>query len=286
VVWSAPLAGVDVRRWLPGEDWDSEAFAYRTRPRHYDAAGSAALPDGVERGEYILALGILDRQGGMMPSARFAVRDYFAGGWHPFGYVGVGTTPQSTALEGIEFDSPAFDRTLSYRVPEELLAVQAPPIPEVAAMPRWTPDPRVELINPWRYWVLVRRSETVEKRVSADGPVEGPAGRRVLSVVGDYGRGTNLGYTFFDNGRLDPGRYLFSCRVRGTAGQAVRFDVADGWRGVTEATSIALSPEWRRHTVEFEIESPFANVTRLRFGLPYDAAGEFHLTDTHLRRTD
>ena len=28
-VWSAPLAGVDIRKWLPGEDWDSADFAYR-----------------------------------------------------------------------------------------------------------------------------------------------------------------------------------------------------------------------------------------------------------------
>jgi len=112
------------------------------------------------------------------------VRNYLTGGWHPFGIVGVGVAPRATALADIAFGNPAFDSTLSYRVPERLLSVQTPVVPEVAAVPRWTPDPRVELINPWRYWELVGRSDTVEKRVRADGPVTGPAGQRVLSVVG------------------------------------------------------------------------------------------------------
>ena len=52
-----------------------------------------------------------------------------------------------------------FASTLSYHVPEELLAVQSPPVPKVTPMPRWKPDPKVELLNPWRYWVLIRRSD-------------------------------------------------------------------------------------------------------------------------------
>ena len=283
-VWSAPLEGIDIRRWLPGEDWDGEAFAYRLPPSVYRAAGRAQVPDSLDPGEYILALAILDRWGGLVPSARFAVKNYFAGGWHPFGYVGVGRRPRATGLDAHEFASPAFDRTLFYRVPEELLTVQAPAVPDVAAAPRWRPDPAVELINPWRYWELVRRSDTVGKRVSADGPGEGPAGRRVITVAGDFGRGTNLSYTFFDKGTLDPGRYRFTCRVKGTAGQTVRFDVADGWRGVVADTPIPLSSDWREHVIDFEIEDPFRNGTRLRFALPHDATGEFHLTDMHLRR--
>jgi len=285
-VWSAPLTGIDIRQWLPGEEWDSEAFAYRRPALPHNAAGSATLPADQRPGEYILALAILDREGGMVPSVRFAVRNYLAGGWHPFGIIGVGAAPRTTALADVAFDSPAFDPTLCYRVPETLLSVQTPVVPEVAAVPRWTPDPRVELIDPWRYWDLVGRSDTVEKRVSADGPVTGPAGQRVLSVVGDYGQGSNLSHTFFNNGKLDPGHYRFSCQVKGTIGQDVRFDVADGWRGVTEAAPMPLAAEWQEHAVEFTVREPFANGTRLRFSLPDGGAGEFHLTDPHLRRTD
>lgn len=285
-VWSAPLGGIDVRRWLPGEAWDSDACAYRIPAKEYHASGTAVLPKGLSPGEYILAIGILDREGGMVPSVRFAIQNYFSGGWHPFGFIGVGAVPRWTALKDVAFDSPAFDRTLSYRVPEELLAVQPPPAPKVTPVPRWTPDPKVELINPWRYWVLVRRSDTIEKRVSADGPVNGSAGRRVLSVVGDFGRGSNISYTFFNHGRLDPGRYRFSCRVKGTTGLTVQFDVADSWRSVTNGDALPLSQQWGEHEIEFEVKVPFERETRLRFSLPSDASGEFHLTDPHLRRSD
>ncbi len=285
-VWSAPLSGIDVRQWLPGEDWDSDAFAYRTAAKQYHASGSATLPEDMSPGEYILAIAILDRDGGMVPSVRFAIENYFTGGWHPIGFIGVGAAPRDTALTGFAFDSPAFDRTLSYRVPEELLAVEPPPTPEVTPVPRWSPDPKVELINPWRYWVLIKRSDTIEKRVSANGPVDGPAGRRVLTVVGDFGRGSNLSYTFFNRGTLEPGRYRFACRVKGTSGLTVRFDVADGWRGVTSGVPLPLSPQWRQHQFEFDINVAFEEETRLRFGLPDDASGEFHLSDAHLRKID
>jgi hypothetical protein len=140
----------------------------------------------------------------------------------------------------------------------------------------------VELINPWRYWTLIKRSDTIEKQVSVDDT----SGRRVLSVVGDYGQGSNLSYTFFNHGKIEPGRYRFSCRVKGTAGLSVQFDVADSWRGVIDGATMPLSPEWRAHEFEFDVEVTFQNETRLRFGLPPVARGEFHLTDPHLRRID
>ena len=112
-----------------------------------------------------------------------------------------------------------------------------------------------------------------------------PADRKVITVAGDYGRGSNLTYTFFDNGTLGPGNYRFSCKVKGTAGQSVRFDVADGWRSVAGGTDLPLATAWQEHAVEFEIAAAFKNGTRMRFSLPHDTTGEFHLTDYHLRRT-
>jgi len=285
-VWSAPLSGVDLRRWLPGEDWDSATSVYRRPAQPHHAAGEATLPNDLTPGDYILALAILDRQGGMNPSARFAVTNYFRGGWHPFGFIGVGKIPQETALKNIAFDSPAFDPSLSYRVPAKLLAVQPPPLPEVKALPRWSSDPKQELINPWRYWILDARSKNVEKQVSTDGPVESPAGRRVLSVVGDFGQGSSLKHTFFNAGKLKPGRYRFACRVRGTAIQPVLFEVADGSRAIAPGTTMPLATEWQEYVVEFEVKSPFKEETSLRFVLPKGATGEFSLTDTHLRELD
>ena len=116
-VWSAPLSGVDIRSWLPGEDWDSAAFAYRRAATQYASEGQAVLPARLATGSYILALAILDQQGGMLPSARFATANYLKGGWHPLGLIGVGKAPQDATLKGIVFDDPAFDDSLHYNVP-------------------------------------------------------------------------------------------------------------------------------------------------------------------------
>ena len=284
-VWSAPLTNVDIRTWLPGERWDSNAFAYAVPAKHWDVEDRVTLPDDIKPGEYVVALAILDRQGGMVPSARFAIVNYFAGGWHPFGYVGVGVRPRRTALDPAAFDCPAFDRSLSYRVPQALLASQPPPRADTGKPKRWQPDPAIELVNPWRYWCLVRRTETVEKRLSFDDPVDGLAGRKVISVRGDYGRGSNLSHTFFDKGKLAPGAYRFRVQVRGTPGQTVMFDAADGWRSIAARTEISLTSDWQSHVIDFQIRAPFKNQTRLRFGLPSGVAGEFSITDYHLRRT-
>lgn len=284
-VWSAPLRNVDIREWLPGREWDEAAFDYRAPAELHTVADSVLLPGEVGDGEYLVALAILDRDGGMVPSVRFAIENYVLGGWHPLGRVGVGRAPGRTDVDDVVFDDPAFDATLSFRVPPELMAVAPPPVPEVASAPRWQPNPAEELINPWRYWSLGAGSDRVDKQVRFDGPVDGPAGRRVQVVSGDYRGGVNLTHTWFNQGALDPGRYRFSCQVRGTPGQVVRFDVIDGWREKAGRADLTLSAEWATHSIEFEIAAAFEGEARLRFEMPRDQTGEFQLTDYHLQRT-
>ena len=120
----------------------------------------------------------------MMPSARFAMLNYFRGGWHPLGFIGVGEAPKEAALKDLKFDSPAFDDSLHYKVPEKLLSVKAPPLPQVKAVTPWIPDPSIELINPWRYWTLDTRSENLEKRILTDGPNEGGPNSGDCGVAG------------------------------------------------------------------------------------------------------
>jgi len=286
-VWFAPLSGVDIRKWLPGEDWDSKAFAYRRPAGPHHNEGHAIVPKDIPLGTYFLALAILDRQGGMMPSVRFATENYFRGGWHPFGFIGIGKRPQQVALASVKFDSPAFDDSLRYEVPASIRAIQAPPIPAVQAVQPWTPDPKKELINPWRYWVLESDSKSLEKQIRMDGPVEGPAGRRVIRVTGDFGDRSHLDYTFGRGVKLDRGRYRFAFHVRGTAGLSVAFELADGWRGgFSEATSIPLTPDWQEHIIEFDIAKSFNDETGLRFKLPRHAKGNFDLANMRLRKLD
>lgn len=279
LVWSAPLSGVDIRKWQPGEDWDSEAFAYRRPAIMHQENGSATLPSDLKNGKYIIALAILDRQGGMLPSARFANSNYFRGGWHPLGFIGIGEAPKQPALENAKFDSPAFDDSLHYKVPEKLRTVTAPPEPQMKAVPPWISDPRLELINPSRYWSLSEGSKNVEKQILAEG-------QRVMRVTGDFGKGSSLKYDFGNGIKLERGHYSFSFRVRGTPGQTFEFELADDWRGVSKEAKIDLTNAWKEHCVEFEIKNEFKDSTTLRFNLPRDTQGTFDLTDPRLKRTE
>jgi hypothetical protein len=280
LVWSAPLSGVDIRKWLPGENWDSDAFAYRSPAVQHREAGQAALPDNLKKGQYIIALAILDRQGGMLPSARFATANYFRGGWHPLGFIGIGEALKQAALDNPKFDSPAFDNSLHYKVSERLRSIATPPIPQMKPVMPWTSDPKVELINPWRYWSLNDGGKKVEKQILAEG------GHRVICVTGDFGNQSSLKYDFGSGIKLDRGHYRFTFRVRGTPGQTVDFELADGWRGVSKEAEFPMTNTWQEHCVMFEIKSEYKDATTLRFNLPRDAKGSFFLTETHLTRAE
>lgn len=278
-VWSAPLSGVDIRKWLPGEDWDSEAFAYRQPAVPHHDEGHVALPQHIRPGQYILALAILDRQGGMMPSARFAIENYFRGGWHPLGLIGIGDPPQEVSLRDVAFDSPALDDSLYYTVPATLRAVQTPPVPPVTAVMPWTSDPDTELINPWRYWILRTPNDDLEKQSLADGP----GGSRVIRVTGDFGDDSSLSYNFGVGVKLDPGRYHFVFSVRGTPGPPVDFELGEDWRLVSREARIPLTDQWQEYSIVFELKSTSRDVTTLRFRLPRDVKGTFDLANPRLK---
>lgn len=290
-VWSAPLTGVDIRKWLPGEDWDSAAFAYRRPAVPHHNEGLATLSEDIKPGQYIVALAILDRQGGMLPSARFAIENYFRGGWHPLGFIGVGESPKEAAFKNVRFDSPAFDDSLHYEVPARLLVAKAPPLPPVKAVTPWNPDPMVELINPWRYWTLEGYPKGLDKEVHYDSSVAGATGQRVIRITGDFGRGSSLRYSLGKGIKLDPGHYRLSFRVRGTPGQSVSFEladsvdfaVADGPRIIAKKEAIPLTDQWQEHSVEFESSTPLRDQAFLRFRLPRGVKGTFDLADPRLK---
>lgn len=293
-VWSAPLAGVDIRTWLPGEDWDSAGFVYRRPAVPHQNEGQVTLPKDIKPGQYIVALALLDRQGGLLPSARFANENYFRGGWHPLGYVGVGASLQEPALKNVEFDSPAFDDSLRYQTPERLRTVKVPPLPQVQPKKPWIPDPNVELINPWRYWTLEGRSNGLEKEILVGSSGAGGASGRIIRVTGEFGGGTSLRYSLGKGVALNPGRYRLAFCVRGTPGQSVNFELADsvdfqqadGPGVLAQKDAIPLTEQWQEHRLDFEIRTPFKNQTYLRFRLPREGKGTFDLADTRLRAAD
>lgn len=182
-------------------------------------------------------------------------------------------------MKAVRFDDPAFDASLVYHVPATLRAVRPPPRPIVQAVAPWTPHAQKELINPWRYWTVQASAGSLEKEIRTDGPVAGPAGRRVTRVSGNFGRGSSLNHSFGNGIKLDPGRYRFALRVRGTPGQFVEFELVDGGRRLSTEARIPLTDEWHEHIVQFEIRNTFKEDTTLRFSLPREITGTFDLTD-------
>jgi len=112
-VWRDTFKDLDIRQWLPGDQWNKTTKLYELRPKSYKVDGTFRVPQTVESGEYIVALAILD-PAGMLPSIRFAIENYFEGGRHPIGLVGVGKTALEPILDPASFDNPAEDRTLKY----------------------------------------------------------------------------------------------------------------------------------------------------------------------------
>jgi hypothetical protein len=278
-VWSAPLEGLDPRQWMPGEDWDSERFEYRRPASSRTGEGFAALPADIRTGNYILAISILDRQGGLLPSARFAMENYFRGGWHPLGLIGIGDAPTDVSLKNVAFDSPAFDDSIRYQVPAALRAVQAPPVPPIEPVKRFTPDRDVELINPWRYWALRTPNDELEKQTLLDVPQGGYG----IRVSGEYGNDSSLEYHFGVGLKLDHGRYQLVFHARGTAGQFAEFELGDDWRTVSREARFPLTGQWQEHTIVFEAKPGTRDVTTIRFRLARNTKGNFDLAAPRLK---
>lgn len=114
-VWSATLPDARISQWMPGENWDSANNSYRTPAPESEVTATLTLDEELRPGKYIVSVTILD-PAGMLPSLRFAAMNYFTGGRHPMGYVGVGTDSDEYALKNVKFDDIQSDKTLKYIV--------------------------------------------------------------------------------------------------------------------------------------------------------------------------
>lgn len=127
-VWQERFSNVDIRQWLPGDrwmqfaDWNPERkhFVLNQQPARYEIAaasnqihGQFVLPRRLRRGNYILALGIYDPVSGT-PACRFACENYFLGGLHPVGRIGIGRENSQPELNDCRFDDLATDRAVGY----------------------------------------------------------------------------------------------------------------------------------------------------------------------------
>lgn len=130
VVWRASFPSVDIRTWLPGDDWTPPQWRHNAATGAEEAVWPAAGECGwnkpaksvavagtftpeVAPGRYILALAVLD-PAGMVPSLRFATANYFKGGRHPVGLVGIGGERGGALTADVTFDDPRRDTSLHY----------------------------------------------------------------------------------------------------------------------------------------------------------------------------
>ena len=93
VVFSKVMEDVDIRTWLPGDEWDFVQNRYQKPAQTYTVDGVLNLPENLEEGDYILSIAILDPDS-MKPSVKFAVTNYYKGGRTPLGMVGIGQEAQ------------------------------------------------------------------------------------------------------------------------------------------------------------------------------------------------
>jgi hypothetical protein len=112
-IWEAVFPDLDIRTWLPGDQWDPLTRKYLMSPEKNIVNQSFVLPDNLKKGEYILALSILDPAGNI-PAVRFAIKNYYNGGIHPMGKIAINKTLKSYRLKESDFDNLFTDRSLHY----------------------------------------------------------------------------------------------------------------------------------------------------------------------------
>ena len=108
VVWSRPIDRVDIRDWLPGDDWDEATNKYQLAAAIHRVSTNIKLPEHsiLPEGKYIVALSIPD-PGDETLGIRLAIKNYFDGDYHPLGFMGYGQNSPSTAQLNVDsFDDP------------------------------------------------------------------------------------------------------------------------------------------------------------------------------------
>ena len=113
VVWKDIFVNCDITKWLPGDKYNAKTRRYEKPAIMNNVSGTFMLPNDIAKGEYVVALAILD-PAGMLPAVRLATINYFKGGRHPFGMAGVGVRPKQYELSTSVFDDPGEDKSLHY----------------------------------------------------------------------------------------------------------------------------------------------------------------------------
>ncbi|MCC8154053.1 MAG: DUF4832 domain-containing protein [Tannerellaceae bacterium] len=114
-VWSKTLKKARISTWMPGDNWSNESKSYLQPAQKYHIEEELTLDTELADGRYIISIAVLD-PAGMLPSLRFAVQNYFEGGRHPMGYIGINTEPETVEIENTQFTDMRQDKTLRYEL--------------------------------------------------------------------------------------------------------------------------------------------------------------------------
>jgi hypothetical protein len=203
-VWKANFANLDIRQWLPGDKWDYDAVnaqykshKYLAPPVKYTASGAFTLPSTIPAGEYVLALAILD-PAGMLPCARFAVTNYWTGGRHPIGKVGVDVSVANPLVDESQFTDLKADNTLHYAL-------------------NYTPTPARGIHSSASRAIPIVCTQ-VPRGIEISVPGTANASMRIMGIGGKViarGAGRTLAFA-----RPAPGAYVV--QVRCAAGESIR----------------------------------------------------------------
>ena len=117
-VWKELIRDAKVNQWYPGDNWDNELKRYLVQPEVHEISRQFILPQNLKPGKYIVSVSIVDPAGNT-PSLRFATMQYFTGGRHPMGYVGIGEDIGEYAMETSLFDNIYTDTNLYYTIENE-----------------------------------------------------------------------------------------------------------------------------------------------------------------------
>lgn len=112
VVWQERFSSVDVADWMPGDYWNFSRRSYDIPASPFDVHGRfhvGSLPKGV----YDLALAIPDPSCGR-PNVLFAIKQYYNGGWHPIGRLGIDVSVDDPVIPPELFDDMRMDGTICY----------------------------------------------------------------------------------------------------------------------------------------------------------------------------
>lgn len=112
-VWKTTLASPKISTWMPGDDYDAATHSYRKPAEIYQIKEKITVGADVKPGKYAIGIAVLD-PAGMLPSLRFAAMNYFKGGRHPMGYIGIGEDVEGYKILSTEFDDIQNDQTLHY----------------------------------------------------------------------------------------------------------------------------------------------------------------------------